>query len=318
VKHMFFIYLILFGLLFCAEGRIIGAAVIPHGDFAYDPSLVNGEGGADELHRTATEVGQWVESLLPDLIFFSTPHGIAENNNFVLYGNTEGSGYAPIGADLLNDCSIDPPPPYNVPLSITLSPQIVTDIFTHLNGQLKLNISRLIAFGDAEPIPIRWGEVIPLSFLEHHDHNIIVLSMPTRRNQPVPLLPELIDLGHHLSDYLEQLSQRVAIVVSSDLAHTHLECGPYGYSPTAEPFDQACGRWARTLDPEPLLITAAGLVDEALSCGYTGLVLLHGILERVNVEWKPELLSNHHPTYYGMLVARFERPNQMSNATILT
>jgi len=142
--------------------------------------------------------------------------------------------------------------------------------------------------------------------------------MPTRRNQPVPLLPELIDLGHHLSDYLEQLSQRVAIVVSSDLAHTHLECGPYGYSPTAEPFDQACGRWARTLDPEPLLITAAGLVDEALSCGYTGLVLLHGILERVNVEWKPELLANHHPTYYGMLVARFERPNQMSNATILT
>ena len=37
---------------------------------------------------------------------------------------------------------------------------------------------------------------------------------------------------------------RKQVLVSSDLAHTHLASGPYGYSPAAEPFDLAVGRWA--------------------------------------------------------------------------
>ena len=32
-------------------------------------------------------------------------------------------------------------------------------------------------------------------------------------------------------------------VVSSDLAHTHLASGPYGYCPCAQPFDDAVIEW---------------------------------------------------------------------------
>jgi aromatic ring-opening dioxygenase LigB subunit len=47
-------------------------------------------------------------------------------------------------------------------------------------------------------------------------------------------------------------------------------------------------------------------VDTALSCGYTGLVFLHGLLrelQRTGTTVQSRLLANEHPTYYGMLVA---------------
>lgn len=44
---------------------------------------------------------------------------------------------------------------------------------------------------------------------------------------------------------------------------------------------QAVGEWVRGVNGTSLLETAAGLVDRALSCGYTGLVMLHGMLEAV-------------------------------------
>ena len=85
--------------------------------------------------------------------------------------------------------------------------------------------------------------------------------------------------GSSLFSLLEPLPLRVVVVISADLAHTHLASGPYGYSNASEPFDQAVGSWARSLDPAPLLVSAAELVDRALSCGYTGLVMLHGMLQ---------------------------------------
>ena len=78
----------------------------------------------------------------------------------------------------------------------------------------------------------------------------------------------------------------------------------------AEPFDLAAGRWAGTLSSEPLLVDAIKYVDEAKSCGFTGLVFLHGLLSTLKddgIAWTPELLANEHPTYYGMLVAQFSR-----------
>ena len=73
---------------------------------------------------------------------------------------------------------------------------------------------------------------------------------------------------------------------------------------------QACGHWAQTLDRDTLVITAAGYVDQALSCGYTGLVMLHGVMSaaaRGTADWASTLLVNFHPSYYGMMVASFLR-----------
>lgn len=75
----------------------------------------------------------------------------------------------------------------------------------------------------------------------------------------------------------------------------------------SQPFDLACGSWASTLSPAPLLQTATALVDRALSCGFTGLVMLHGLLTEAGgpSTWQPALWALGHPTYYGMMVASF-------------
>lgn len=71
---------------------------------------------------------------------------------------------------------------------------------------------------------------------------------------------------------------------------------------------QACGKWASTLDADSLLKTAAEYVDRAKSCGYTGLVMLHGLMLSAGAfSWQPDLYVNHHPSYYGMMVASFTR-----------
>lgn len=68
------------------------------------------------------------------------------------------------------------------------------------------------------------------------------------------------------------------------------------------------GNWASTMDGEHLLITGAKYVDKALSCGYTGLVMLHGMMHTGNMSsWQPKLYANYYPSYYGMMVASFLR-----------
>ena len=42
------------------------------------------------------------------------------------------------------------------------------------------------------------------------------------------------------------MEEKVAIVISSDLAHTHSKDGPYGFSEKAQLFDDAIEKWANT------------------------------------------------------------------------
>lgn len=141
------------------------------------------------------------------------------------------------------------------------------------------------------------------------------------------------------------------------------QAGPYGFSKDAAPFDAAVGRWAASLHAEELLGEAARRQHGAKSCGFLGMVLLHGMLRRgmagavgtadggagvtgkqltaglvgkptgahgqpaaghwslqqpsqglteaagagVQGTWRGHLLALHHPTYFGMAVASFER-----------
>jgi aromatic ring-opening dioxygenase LigB subunit len=299
----FFPVLIL--LATASESKVIGGLVIPHGDFCFDPSLVDYKNGSAELHAAATKVGKLVvEQLKPNIILLSTPHGMALDRDFNIYENSRISGFAAIGSDMHNASY----PIYNFPLSAPSNSTLATELVEMLKREGK-NVSGLKTFADSEPAAIRWGEVVPLSFMSKwlNHSQTIVMSQPSRRyTDSVEMIPELLDLGATLYTHLEAMEQTVLVVISSDLAHTHLADGPYGYSNSSEPFDLAIGKWAASLDSKYLLQEAAHYAPTALSCGYTGLVALHGLLSSApEGYWQPKLLANAHPTYYGMAVATF-------------
>ncbi len=63
------------------------------GGIALDPSHFKTDNTtakqeADLLHKACVGVGAWVGTLQPDLIVLSTPHGIADLNNFAFYLNS--------------------------------------------------------------------------------------------------------------------------------------------------------------------------------------------------------------------------------------
>ena len=59
----------------------------------------------------------------------------------------------------------------------------------------------MVGYGDAEPFPLRWGEVIPLYFVLPSlpvptATRTVILSQPNRRyTESVQMIPELLSLG---------------------------------------------------------------------------------------------------------------------------
>ncbi|XP_060607670.1 protein CA_C1420-like [Ruditapes philippinarum] len=289
------------------NGKVVGGFVLPHGGVALDPRNFNTKNQTERneaktLHEACLKVGRDVRNINPDVIFLSTPHGLSDYRNFLLYSNDVGSGYGDVDDCLILPCR------YN--LSVQLEAQIASAIFQRFGYER--NVSLLSAFGpegNDNSIPLRWGEVIPLLLSGNSSTTkIVILSQPTRRySDSVKMIPELLQLGDDFFKLLEESPQRIAVIISADLAHTHKADGPYGYSNTSQPFDNAIGNWARTLNYN-FLVEAGTLVDRALSCGYTGLVMLHGMLAHAGVtSWKSQVYANLHPSYYGMMAASFSR-----------
>lgn len=255
------------------------------------------------LHDAAVQVGKQIEDLKPDTIVLSTPHGIASPEDFIFYLSPQGAGFADT-----DNCAC-PPCCYNVSVAMDTHG---TEILASTLKDGKENVSYLSAFGppgsEDVPFPLRWGEVVPLYFTKSalSQSKVIILSQPSRRyTDSVQMIPELTQLGESLFKILHSKPERIVMIISADLAHTHMKSGPYGFSTAAEPFDKACGAWVTTRDSHELLVVAASYVDKALSCGFTGLVMLDGMLKASSEDWQSRLLANFHPSYYGMMLASF-------------
>jgi len=71
--------------------------VLPHGDFAYDPTLFeryadwnpNATRESYSLFDGSRRVGRWLSSLRPDTIVLTTPHGLETEWSLAIYSNTE-------------------------------------------------------------------------------------------------------------------------------------------------------------------------------------------------------------------------------------
>ena len=159
------------------------------------------------------------------------------------------------------------------------------------------------------------------------------------------LLPRL---GDDLRRYLDSLPLRSLLVVSGDLAHTHAWSSderllpavytpdqsawstfPQHGAPEANAYDDAVRRWMTgdgaserhegwAPDSDILCRQAGDAEEKGISCGYTGLLTLQGVLgadkvaeagdaAAVESEWLLSDFAMQCPCYYGMATAMWTR-----------
>ena len=217
----------------CAT-RIIGAAILPHGDFAFDPSLLHHKIGAERLHSACQSVADWITNEMePDVIFLTTPHGLKLNHNFLIYENDFETGDAFVGDDL-HDAAIKP---HKLHLNISTHKALARKVVRLLSAYGN-NVEGLSSFGKRASLPLKWAEIIPIKYLDY--------------------IGALLLNGNSLWNILDQEEMDIMLLVSADLAHTHFDAHnmPYGQCECAQRFDDAVSEWITSMDRDFLLQTA--------------------------------------------------------------
>jgi aromatic ring-opening dioxygenase LigB subunit len=296
------------------DAILVGGILLPHGDFAYDPNLFPPTKRTErqlskQIAVASRKAGIYLSEVLkPDVILLSTPHGIKLDTDFGIYISEYGKGYATIGMDLHDNSTSSKM--YNVSLEIQMDMNMSEELLSTL--QKNENVSGIYSYNREAPMPLNWGEIIPLLLLpKAQRYRHLIWSHPQRRYQhSQEMVKEMLRLGKKIEVWARQRPEKIAVIISGDLSHTHLNQGPYGYSNTSAHFDAAVGDWAARpyKKSDSLLEGAKHMQPQAMSCGFTGHVLWHGMLTSAATTkqiMKSNVLANLNVTYYGMVAATF-------------
>lgn len=322
------------------DAYIVAAGILPHGDFAYDPALLDGlgseQGRADarKLQAASAQVADAIAAAEPDVVVLTTPHGLQLDWDIAVYTTTRLKAEAVVGRDLDASFSGGPFAKYTVQLGADGVLTADEDLAAKIAGIASRahrgsdgsstdfqNATGLRGFGDAVPLPLEWGEVVALAHLDAAYlrqqmafPRVVVLGLPASRySHSGGLAEDFRGFGRGIAGGLSGADTRVAFVVSTDLSHRHWHNTTFGFSGRAEAFETAVAEWAESLDASRLMVAARRDVDEIMSCGWLGLAILQGIFDEKagssGTLWKPGFsVGPFHPTYYGMISAFFVSP----------
>src|SRR5438270_271209 len=154
--------------------------------------------------------------------------------------------------------------------------------------------------------PMDWGVLIPLWFMGGR-------SQPPVRAVVVTPARELaatdhIAAGAAIASVAARSDARVAFIASADHGHAHLASGPYGFDPAAAEYDAVVTELVRSNRLEDLVDIGRDKVESAKADSWWQMVMLHGATRG----WRGTLLSYDAPTYFGMLTAAYEPPDQQT------
>ena len=271
---------------------ILGAFILPHGSLILDPSKENLGKAAWTLHDGMRKIASVIHDLTPDLCLLITPHGLSHSTEFCLYENDLASGTAE-WEDKYSEFKVE----------VTIDREF-TDSLRNFLRERNNPLGAITAYTKGVPAPLRWGEVVPLWFLKDIPCSYQIMSIPSRRyTQAKGMITELQKMGEDIQEFLTNTDKRAILIVSADLAHTHMNKEPFKFHADAAIFDSLIEKWVVQKDTTILTEEALPLLDNALCCGYTGIVLLDKFLKKSAL--KGMIHAYEHPTYYGMLIASF-------------
>ena len=199
----------------------VGAAILPHGAMIFDgdpnsdsaacrernstmpPDLVK---DCSALYSSCERAADLVAEMNPEVVLLVTPHGISLSSGALAVYTTNAACGNALWNDTWQDIEV------SVPLDAQLSGRLLD--FVLKQG---LKADGIIPFSRMEA-PLRWGEVVPLWFvnrkIDSDNAKYIVLSAG-RQSEGFEVI------GKALHDFASTLHQRLVVVISGDLAHTH-------------------------------------------------------------------------------------------------
>jgi len=199
--------------------------------------------------------------------------------------------------------------------SINLNPEYTSNLeeFGDFSTKVKFKTNTALAFRIKE---LMEDKNIPLTMTSDGflDHGAVVpLYFLAKKLPKVSVLPigySLLDFKTHFNfgDLLKEIilneDKKIAVIASGDLSHRLTKDAPAGYSPRGKEFDEKLTELITNKNTAGILKMDTDLVEKAGECGLRSILILLGLLERIN--YTPEILSYEGPFGVGYLVANFK------------
>lgn len=279
---------------FMTVAGLVAACIAPHGDLAIPEACPPGSASlAAATQAGMRELARRVDAAEPDVVVVLTPHGIHVERQLavVVAGRLAGALEEAPGVAL------------DVPVDRDLALAIVGEL--RAAGLPAVGVS----YGGNDPteavMPLDWGSLIPLWYLGGRmtPPRPVVIVAPARE---LPLEAH-VEAGRAIALAAALTGRRAALVSSADQSHTHLASGPYGFDEAAARLDGLIARMVRQGRLGGLLELDPALVEAAKPDSLWQMLMLLGA---TGDRWTAALHSYEVPTYYGMLCASFEPPEQ--------
>lgn len=145
-----------------------------------------------------------------------------------------------------------------------------------------------------------YGAAVPLLLLANELKHIKIIPLSYSGGSA----KEQFQFGEALKEVLTNSTRRVAIIASGDQSHALETNSPAGYTKQGPAFDVAVQNFIANKNTAGLMSLDPQDVDAAKECSYRAMLVLLGVLERVNYD--PVIHSYEAPFGVGYFVAHFE------------
>lgn len=258
---------------------IIFAGIVPH-----SPSLIPSISG-DKIKtakKTVTAITDLEKKLYlthPDTLLVLSPHGKAVSGNASIY------------LDETHECTLREVGDYST--KITCQPDI--ELIEKLRHRA---ISEGIKMTLKTVKDLDYGIVVPLYYLTKHLKKVKVIAI----NSHIDGLKENYNLGKILKEELVKTNRRVAILTSTDLAHSALTYS----AEKVKAFDITLVKLIENNNLTGLLNLEKSDLENAKPCGLALLLLMLGMLD--GMAYSAQNYSHESPFGIGYLVTYFKLP----------
>ncbi len=270
-------------------GKILASFLMPHPPIII-PEI--GRGEEKKIQKTIdamNDVSATIEKLRPATIVIISPHGYVFRDAVCVYGMPEIEGDLGFyGAS-------------EVALKFKNNVELSEDIIEETNncGIRCLKADERLSYRYGLELGLDQGALVPLRFItgKYNGFRLVHISYGFLSFE------ELYRFGTIIKKAIESLDDDVVVIASGDLSHKLTQDSPNGYTPKGAVFDQKILEFLGRMDAKAILGMDKDLIDEAAECGFRSILIMLGILDKLDV--RPRIISHEGPFGVGYGVAEF-------------